>query len=292
MITPQNIATHLADAVGLNTHLYLKREDLHPSGSHKGRSIPRMITEYARAGRRDFVISSSGNAALAALLAVEDYNLKNNEKISLKIFVGQKISAEKLKLISDRAANNEKVTIEQTNHPKQQAFLAEKNGAAKNLRQSTDDSALAGYEELATELAKIKYLAAVFVPTSSGTTAQGLHLGFKKLGLNPQIHIVQTESCHPLVDADTPTLEIPSLATAIVDKVAHRKNAVLETLRASNGIGWIATDEDIREVLKLIKKTENINVSPNSALSVVGLKKAIRQGWKFNGPVACLITGL
>lgn len=292
MITPQNIAVHLAAALGIKADLYLKREDLHPYGSHKGRSIPKMIARYAEAGRRNFVISSSGNAALAALMAVDDYNLRNNEKISLKIFVGKKITAEKLKLINDKMVGNKSISLEQVANPKQQAFLAEKNGIVKNLRQSTDDNALAGYEELAAELAEIKNLSAIFVPTSSGTTAQGLHLGFKALGLNPQIHIVQTESCHPLVDADTPTLEMPSLATAIVDKVAHRKNAVLETLKESGGIGWIASNDDIRDALELIWKHENIGFSPNGALSVVGLKKAIRNGWRFNGPVACLITGL
>lgn len=295
MITPQNKAKKLAKTLELNTDLYLKREDLHPYGSHKGRSIPLMMEKYIKDGWQDFCLSSSGNAALAAIYVIKKLNKKTEDKFTLKIFVGEHVDAQKLKLIKKIASKDVTIIIEQVQNPKQSAFKLDKKNLAKNLRQSTDDTSLAGYESLATELSKIKNLQAVFIPTSSGTTAQGLYNGFKKLKIKPQIHIIQTEACHPIVDEIKPKLPCPmsasSLASAIVDKIAFRKAEVAKAVHETHGHGWVASDTDLKSAIKLIKKTENISVSANSALSITGLTQAVKQGWKFDGPVVCLITG-
>lgn len=292
MVTPQIKADNLAKKIGLNTSLYLKHEDMHPLGSHKGRSIPPMINKYAEEGVTNFVISSSGNAALAATLHIKELNrLKIFSTHTLTIFVGEKI--EKEKLIELKKLSDDKIKIIQTANPKQQALLTEKSSGAKYLRQSTDDTALIGYQKLAEELATIDNLSAIFIPTSSGTTAEGLYEGFKKLGINPQIHIIQTTACHPIVDLLHPTnLPIaPSLATAIVDKIGHRKNQVTEAIKNSHGQGWIATNEEIINAVRLLQETEGVQASPNSALSVVGLLQSIKSGTKFIGPIVSLLTG-
>lgn len=291
MITPQQLTPNLAESIGLKFSLYFKREDLHPYGSHKGRSLPLMVGKYAESGKRNFVISSSGNAALAAAKAIGEYNARSEKKLNLKIFIGDKISLGKIERINDTAKENGNIIVRQTRNPKQMAFLMAKNDGAINLRQSTDDNALTGYVDLARELSEIQNLSAVFVPTSSGTTAQGLHLGFKKIGINPQIHIVQTNTCHPFVNSDESPEEGPSLASAISDKVGHRKTAIARVISESKGTGWVADNTEILEAMELVKHAEDIAISPNSALSVAGLKKAVSSGWKFNGPVVCLVTG-
>lgn len=290
MITPQTKINKLAKMIKLNADLFFKREDLHPCGSHKGRSIPPMINHWAKLGWKNFCISSSGNAAIAAALAVKNINKKNKKKLSLAVFVGKNIPSEKLKIL--KKLSRGQVSLKTSDNPKQSAFQMDKKGEAKNLRQSTDDTALSGYESLAKELAGIQNISAVFIPASSGTAAQGLCEGFKKLRMSPQIHIVQTTACHPIADlfsrcADTKT----SLAGAIVDKVARRKQAVAQCVKKSKGFGWIASDKDILEAIKLVKKTENLDISPNSALSVAGLIQALKNGRVFEGPVVCLITG-
>jgi len=338
MLTAQKSFPQLSKALGLATPVYFKREDLHPYLSHKGRSIPKMIEKYIKQGTLNFVISSSGNAALASAMFICNYNQKHAKKLGLTIFIGEKIDKEKLKIIKAviarspdvksgqrsnltnngiaslpaEARNDNFIAIKQVPNPKQSAFLMDKHGEAKNLRQSTDDSALAGYYDLAKELTQIKNLSAVFIPTSSGTTAQGLFEGFKKLKICPQIHIVQTDFCHPMVNwiascppsacasgagrrasppKAAPRNDKTSLALAIVDKVAHRKTAVLKIIQDTNGGTWVADNSQIKSAINLIKKTANIAVSANSALSVVGLQNALKQNYKFNGPVACLITG-
>lgn len=311
MLTHQPQAKKLAAALGLKTPLYLKREDLHPYGSHKGRSIPVMIKKYASAGQRDFVISSSGNAALAAGLFVRDYNRQHKtDPLSLAIFIGKNIDKKKLKKINNvilnevkdplKSTNKKKlrdssafdlrmtnnITVAQTANPKQSAFLLSKMGA-QLLRQSTDDRALAGYAELYRELKRIKNLRSIFIPTSSGTTARGL---FEASNGKLQIHIVQTAMCHPFIKSNSPAAN-KSLANAIVDKIGLRKKEILQALKKSHGAGYIATDKEIKNAITLASKTEKIKLSPNSALALVGLIKALRDGWQPTGPITLLITG-
>lgn len=286
MITSQTKSPNLAHALNFDQPLYLKREDEHPLGSHKGRSIPVMIDRHTTAGAHSFVISSSGNAALAAAT-----HIAKKPILDLKIFVGENIDLEKLKSLRAVADEAKNITIEQVANPKQSAFQTEKISGVINLRQSTDDSALIGYEELARELSEISNLGAVFVPTSSGTTAVALHRAFLKLGTNPGIHIVQTSACHPMVDKKFTANITHSLAGAIVDKVAHRAPEVAEAQKNSRGGGWIATDDEIRDAINDLKKYEGIEASPNSALSLVGFKQALFAGRKFDGAVVLILTG-
>ncbi|HLD60766.1 MAG TPA: PLP-dependent lyase/thiolase [Patescibacteria group bacterium] len=298
MKSPQLPFPKLSEALGIPNEVWFKREDLHKYGSHKGRAIPFMIDEYKKQGITNFIVSSSGNAALAAIRAVQSHNRNSKgPSLSLQIFVGNKIDSKKLLGLKKEIADTH-ITLEQVDNPKQTAFQKNKNGDGKWLRQSTDDLALMGYAELAKELSKIENLAAVFVPTSSGTTAQGLYQGFQELGISPQLHIVQTTSCHPIVDvleAISYKLKAKSstssLATAIVDTIALRKEPVAAAIKNSQGSGWIATNEEILSAQKLTKEATGIDLSPNSALATVGLEQAIKAGWKWEGAVVCLITG-
>lgn len=292
MKTPQLSYPSLAQALGV-PELYLKREDLHKYGSHKGRSIPLMIKKYAKEGITDFVISSSGNAALAAIHATIAHNQNNpGKKVKLTVFVGKRIPKEKLnRLLSPISYHLSPITIQQVERPKQAALQLEKETGAKYLRQSTDDTALEGYFELADELNKIPNLSAIFIPTSSGTTAQALGEAFQTLSQKPQIHIVQTTACHPIAEIFDTIEDAPSSAGAIVDKIAHRKEKVIEVIKKSGGSGWIVDDTQINDAMRLVKEHTNISISPNSALSIAGLQKAVEKGNVFEGAVTCLITG-
>ncbi len=303
MLTPLINADRLATELSV-PQLYIKHEDLHPYGSHKGRSIPLMIEKYASEGWQNFVISSSGNAALAAALFIKEYNAKNPQnKLHLKIYIGYKINKEKMaRLLQVVALPLRKkiknffqrikpdITIKQTLNSKQSAFLAEKNGKTKNLRQSIDDLALLGYEQLAKELALLPNLSAIFIPTSSGTTAQGLYLGFEKLNLKPEIYIIQTPACHPFVPSDL--AEKTSLAKAIVDKTAHRQKEIAKILAQTGGEGLIVEDQELLAAEKIYKTFyPEDKPSYNSLLSLAGLMQKINAGKKFSGPVVCLFTG-
>ncbi|MFA5211011.1 MAG: PLP-dependent lyase/thiolase [Patescibacteria group bacterium] len=305
MKTPQESYKKLNDFLKID--IYLKREDLHHYGSHKGRSIPLMIKKYFKEEKiKKFIISSSGNAALAAIFAVQNHNSNNEEKIQLSIFVGKNINTEKLKRLNVLIENDKNIILKQVNNPKQEAFKTEKqnfqNEKTKFLRQSTDENALIGYQELAEELINIPNLKAIFIPTSSGTTAEALGNSFEEMKKHekikeiPEIHIVQTTSCFPIAQEifKQKITKEKSLADAIVDKIAHRKNKVLEKIKNSQGSAWIINNEEIKKAQELIAENCDLAISNNSALSFAGLLKALENNWKFNSKdaVVCLITGL
>ena len=302
MITPQKSYPDLARAVGVSS-LYLKREDLHPYGSHKGRSIPVMIDHYLKEGKRHFAISSSGNAALAAALHIKKLNEDATERIILEILVGNKITEHKLAKLTDLSDFN--ISVMRFERPLQSLTQKTADGSIQSLRQSIDDIALVGYESLAEELEKIKDLEAVFMATSSGTTAQALAEYFengkrqKAKGKSEsqnskvEIHIVQTTSCHPMAleFVDSFTSEEKSDADAIVDITAQRKDALIPLIKKTGGSGWIATNEEIKTAQKLIENHAKIEVSPNGAITLAGLMQAVFAGKEWDGAVVCIIGG-
>ncbi len=290
MITRQESYPKLAESLEMKS-LFLKREDLHPYGSHKGRSIPVMIDLYVKQDINHFAISSSGNAALAAAFHVQKLNKGNFNKIKLDILVGQKITTKKLRKLEQ--FKNDQITITSHDRPIQTLFNITKDPSVKALRQSTDDSAILGYESLANELLEIPDLSAVFIGTSSGTTAQALSEFFKKSNRKIEVHIVQTSSCHPIANElidDLPIDEL-SIADAIVDQSAIRKDILINLIKENNGSAWIASNEQISVAQELVLKNTDVVISTNSALSVAGLMQAVYTGREWNGSVVCMICG-
>jgi threonine dehydratase len=287
MITPQENHPVPAKELGVPA-LYLKREDLHPLGSHKGRSIPVMIDGYLKRGDKKFSISSSGNAALAAARYVQRRN-EIGADISLEIFIGRNIPEEKKSPLG--ALANEKIRILEKERPLQSLLEAMKLGA-QSLRQSTDDTALIGYETLAQELSEIPDLNAVFIATSSGATAQAIGEYFLKKDIGAEIHIVQTSSCHPIAGIFDvrPDIREISIANAIADKVAHRREKIMEIVSRTKGSGWIVSNEEIASAQEKLRNA-GISGSPNGALALAGLMRANSQDRRFSGPVVCIIGG-
>lgn len=288
MITPNEQHSKLGVAIG-HEDLWFKRDDLHPLGSHKGRSIPVMIDYHYARGTKEFAISSSGNAALAAILYI-----KNMPDVKLEVFVGKNISPQKLeKLTSLMAKINEpeRIKLTQIERPLQALIQTSKDGVT-SLRQSTDNMALVGYESLAKEILSIRKVAAVFLAASSGTTAQALAEYFIKDRAPVQVHVVQTSSCHPISEMfHECEVEETSIADAIVDKIGFRKSTLIPLIKQTGGSGWCASNEDIIVAQKLAKTYTSLDISTNSALSIVGAMKASQAQWDIKGPIVCMIGG-
>jgi len=287
--TPLEEYPGLATLLGV-PKLYFKREDLHKYGSHKGRSIPLMIDHYRKLRISKFAISSSGNAALSAVRHIKKINKEIKHKVSLDIFVGRGITEEKHETLRAECTDDT-TTIKQVVRPLQALHIATKDGSAQSLRQSIDDTALIGYRALAKEIAEVENLDAIFIPTSSGTTAVGITDFFEKTPVH--IHIVQTSMTHPISQVfDINIEESTSLADAIVDRVAHRKDALISLLESGQGFGWTISNNEIKDIYSLVKKSTGVSLSYNSLLSVAGVKRAISHGEVFNGSIVCLITGM
>ncbi len=290
MITRNEEYPKLAQALEMSK-LFFKREDLHPYGSHKGRSIPVMIDKYIHDGIRHFAVSSSGNAALAAAHYITKINKDKQLSITLDILVGQHITKKKLGKLEQFRDNLIKVTMH--DRPLQTLFNIVKDPTIKALRQSNDDTALIGYKSLGEELLEIKDIEAVFIGTSSGTTAQALAEYFKSMNRRVEIHVIQTSSCHNIASdfVDDPLIEEVSIADAIVDQTALRKDVLKKLIEDCGGSGWIVSNEQIEAARDMTYKYTDVKVSNNSALSIAGLMQAVYTGKSWNGSVVCMICG-
>lgn len=279
--TPLESYPELAEKLGIPGILF-KREDMGRYGSHKGRSIPFMLDTYIAQGKQTFAISSSGNAARAAIEHIQNAH----PNCSLTVFVGTHINPEKLEHLKSHITS-EHISLKQVERPLQELIQLTQDGSVQSLRQSTDPIALAGYQSLADELMDIE-TGGVFIPTSSGTVAEAL-LTFTSL----PVHIVQTTKCHPIAKAfgkEVDSTKI-SIADAIVDQVAHRKDSITKKLKENNGNAWAPTDPAITAAMRLVEETTGIYLSPNSSLAIAGIMQATKNGFDPSRPVIALITG-
>src|SRR5581483_4180543 len=216
--------------------------------------------------------------------------------LSLSILVGGRINKDKLLALKNEI-HDARITIDEAPRPLQALARIIKSDGKTGLRQSTDDEALIGYKSLADEIVVTPDLEAVFIATSSGTTAQALANSFiehsERTGARlPEIHIVQTTGISPIAQAFTAEESEPgtSLADAIIDKGAHRREALVEAIKKTKGSGWSVKNDDIREAQKLLREN-GIEATGNGALGLAGLIKALHSGKTFGGSVVVIITG-
>lgn len=291
--------------------LYLKREDLNPTGSHKDRGLAYQLSANIQDGKKEFVISSSGNSSISAISLLKGSNIK------LTISLSDNISEQKLRRIKHalgietqdlrKEENNliDNFEIIFSKRALSDAFKIAKSSGATLLRGSTDPYALQGFKTIAYELYhQLESIDAIFIPTSSGTTLSGIYLGLIDLTHSnlrgsslthqiPQLHTIQTTKVHPIAkNFDTqfdPTSK--SLCDSIVDRVAHRLNSVSSQVKESNGSGWVISDKEILAAQHILRQNQ-IEASAESALSIAGALKAYNQGViRKDQNIVCLLTG-
>lgn len=245
----------------------LKREDKNPNGSFKDRSIAYQLSKHISDGGKKFCISSSGNAAISA------YAYSKLSDISLDIFVSSKLASEKLSKL-------EGAKLHISDNPKSDCIKFSNETGAFNLRGSVDDNAYIGYYSLAEEISELD-IDSIFIPTSSGNAALGIHQGLKKLGKHIPIYIVQTTKVCPiasLYDKEFIKTE-SSLVTCITDRVCKRKDQIVNLIKDSCGSGIVISDEEILEVSK------KYSLPINSSISIAGFSKALKKGYTIKRPL-------
>lgn len=286
--------------------LQLKREDLNPTGSHKDRGLTFQLSAHIQEGGKEFVISSSGNSSISIISLIKDTDLK------LHIFISERLNSDKQKRFEKiiggkinieqqepQVFNN--ITVHITQRPVSRAFQFANEHGYIFLRGSTDPYAIEGYKSIAFELQQQshEHIQNIFIPTSSGTTFEGIYYGFKQMfeqGLidqMPKLHIVQTSKINTIAKAFYETVEFEgeSLADSIVDKVGHRKNDVEKHIRATGGLGWIVNNAMITKAIERLNKN-SVDASADGALSLAGYTLAVEsQPELILEKNICLITG-
>ncbi|MDI6792782.1 MAG: pyridoxal-phosphate dependent enzyme [bacterium] len=291
----------LTESLGLE-HLWFKREDLNPTGSHKARSLAYQVSKYHQEGKNLLVISSSGNAAISAAAYCRLAGIK------LVVFISPltpKFKIEQLNLF-------EPVVIS-TPKPINMARYAARHFNLVNLRPSVDDASIEGFKSIGFEIhEKGLEPEAIFVFPTSGSSLLGIGRAFLELkekygrsGQIPQIHAVQsgkitsvvkdfvedslnTATCSAKSRGCPDSEEEESLAGYLGVKNTPRKEEILKMIRLTGGRGWWVSSGEILEAISLLNHY-GINTSAEGAANFAGVIKAVREsGLK---KVLCLLTG-
>lgn len=261
--------------------VWLKREDLNPTGSLKDRGMAYLISCAYSQGHKQFVLSSSGNAAISALALCQKAGLQ------LKIFVSPNVDKNKLAVLKEQKAD-----VIQDDRPVSSALRFGKENNYYNLRPSINQFGPEGYQTIAFELAeKLGIISDIFIPVSSGVNMFGVYKGFEKLGFIPRFHLCQSSKVHPLAeifDKDF-TEEENSLATALVAKLSPLKNYLINAVKVSKGNGWVIGNSLIDSTQEFLEDND-VSTSNEGALALVAVVKARKAGFKMEKPVV-LLTG-
>ena len=132
---------------------------------------------------------------------------------------------------------------------------------------------------------------AILYPTGGGTGLIGMWKAFDELeamGLigseRPRMIVVQSEGCAPIVrayeagaDRAEPWEDAATIAPGIRVPVAFADDLILQAVRASNGDAITVSDDEIRSAIVDVTRSEGIDVCPEGAATLAGLRKLIAE---------------
>lgn len=266
--------------------LYLKRDDLNPTGSFKDRSLCYQVSKALQDGQKELVISSSGNAALAAVAYAHLAHIK------LYVLVSPETNKFKLKKIEEFGAE-----IIVSEKPINLAKYISRKYHLINLRPSTSDTSIEGFKSIALEIfEKIGTIDSIFSYVSSASSLVGMGRLFSQLkeggmiSKMPELHAVQAgriTSVASFFDDDTLPEEI-SLIGDLGVKKSRRAREAIELIKRSSGSGWVVSNKNILEAQNLLNKFGTDN-SPEGIAAFAGLMKALKK--REMGKTLCLLSG-
>ncbi len=258
---------------------YLKREDKNPTGSAKDRAIPLQIENLKKLGFNHAVISSTGNAAISAA------HFCHENKINLTIFLSPKISPTKLSLL--KKYDSEIIISDQ---PISEAIKFSKTNHSYLLRQSTDPTALIGYQQISQELIEqLPNLTSIFIPIGSGTTLLGIS---QKLPSSVKIFGVQSVANCPITKLFDSNFnpETRLITDALSAKFLPQKNQIINAIKQTGGSGLTIQNEAIISA-DVYLKNQGIETSLEGSLAFAGYQKAIKNNVEVGQFPVILLTG-
>ncbi|MCW2950085.1 MAG: Pyridoxal-5-phosphate-dependent protein beta subunit [Thermoleophilia bacterium] len=260
--------------------IWLKREDQNPTGSHKDRAAQHQLRLSYERGDRAVTISSSGNAAIATSRAAASV------AIPAVVFVHPATDPEKLAAI-DGSTTIVVVTERAINGAKHLSRTLD----IPNLRSSTNDDAVDGYDtlgdELATELPPETDVVVVFATSGASALAIARVLHERRPAI--AVHVVQGAGNTGIVAPDAPIDDASAHAAAAGRLGVRRSRRAREVMRAvtrTGGAGHVVTAAEVAAAREQLHR-DGIVVSDESA----GNFAVARQLANVGHTVCCIISG-
>ncbi|MHA1409005.1 MAG: threonine synthase [Candidatus Odinarchaeia archaeon] len=297
--TPLYNAKRLAEYVGIK-ELYIKFEGANPTGSFKDRGMTAGVTKVIELGVPAVACASTGNtsASLAAYSA----------KAGLACFVLLPSGKVALGKLSQAMLHGANVIAIKGNFDDALDMVKELcNQEGIYLLNSLNPWRLEGQKTTAYEI--VDQLESVpdrvVLPVGNCGNISAIWKGFKELSVidliekTPKMTGIQAEGASPVANMILNNLneieffEKPeTIATAIrIGKPVNWKKAV-KAIRDSGGTAGVVSDDEIKNMQKMLARLEGIGVEPASASSVAGLKKLVENNIiDRDERVVCITTG-
>jgi threonine synthase len=298
--TPVLRAEPLGDRLGL-PGLAFKLDHYLPSGSLKDRPQSAVIAGALERGAEVVAISSSGNAG-AALAA---HAAKAGLKAVIAVFAG----APEAKLAKIRAYAPSLVLVKGGMDDAERAIRSLcARSRWLNAESFVNPFANEGEKTIAYEIAIAygwKVPDKVFLPLGHAGCVIAPWKGFRELlelGLierMPQLVGVQFDACSPIADAFErgasdiqPFRRRPSFSTTLMHENPISGALALRAIRDSGGAAMAASDDEVREAMRLLAREAGVLAEPAGAIAFAGAIKLQRSGRiGANEKVLCLVSG-
>jgi threonine synthase len=253
----------LARWAGL-AELWVKREDTNPTGSHKDRGAVVQVAACVAEGWRVAVISSSGNAALAAA------TYGRNAGVAVVALLSPRSEPGRVALLR---ASGARVLV--TTKPINYGLRLSRVCRWPDLRPSQSAEAVRGFrtlgEELATELLPGT---AVFGYASSGATYAALGQVFAERGSRLPLHPVQAGLVNGISrEFGRPGDGRRSVVGDLGVKVSDRAATVAQMVRDSGGQAWWVDDNAVKAAGEALKG-RGYDVAPECWAALAGVTVA------------------
>ena len=259
--------------------VFIKQDQLFPTGSYKDRGASVLISKVKELGIKEVVEDSSGNAgsAIAAYCA--------QASIGCHIYVPENTSAGKLAQVQLYGAELHKIPGNREDTAQAALLAAEKIYYASH---AWNPFFFHGTKTFAFEVCEQlgwKSPDTVILPVGNGTLLLGACIGFREMlqaGIIdrlPRIIGVQAENCAPLYRAYRENLaEVPlvetkaTLAEGIAITRPVRGRQIIDAVRQTGGEFITVSEDEIRNALVEVCG-KGYYIEPTSAATIAGIKK-------------------
>lgn len=298
--TPLLFAATLGQAIGC-PNLFIKDEGRNPSGTFKDRGAAVAVSRLRELGITTIAHNSSGNAAgswglYAARAGLQCVNLVPDDVLPSSLQQSALAGAQTVMLTDQWKFSGGLIADAVQTH------------GWFNIGTLKEPYRVEGKKTMGYEICEQlgwKLPDAIVYPTGGGLGAIAIYKGIRELmalgwiedGPLPKLIVSQYEGCAPIVRAfregkDKAEVweDLDVLPGGLKSTSPPGDRAVLEILRETNGSAYTATNAESIGAVAEIVRTEGIFPCPESATTLVALRKALAEGIVENDSTVILLS--
>ncbi len=297
--TPLLLSRQLGKHLGLRM-LRIKDEAQNPTGSFKDRGLCAAVSKNLELGATSFGLPSAGNAAVStsaysAAAGVRSHIFMPDDTPEPFFASCDLFGAEIVRVkgnISDAGQEMKK-----------------RNGDWMDLSTTKEPYRVEGKKTIGFEISEQMGWSvpdAIICPTGGGTAIIGIWKAFEELealGLigneRPRMYAAQSGGCAPVVRAIEkgtenlePWINGETLALGLRVPSPFAGRLILNAIRSSGGGAVAVAEQDIEPIRRMVGKLEGLDICPESAVGIAGLRNLVDSGAiDYDEDVVLLNTG-